>query len=117
MMSVKRLGLLPCLLVVAVLGMALELTRAWQLLVIAGVVGGLLAKSLRTAAASGFLGLIIAWGVHLLARYAPMPVNFALALSYLSMFLVIGLVLVGLLGLISALLGYFAASILRRPTK
>jgi len=114
---VKRFGLLPCLLVVVVLGALLELTRTWQLLIIAGMVGGLLAKSFRAAALSGFLGLIIAWGVYFLAYYASMPTNFALAFSYLSMFLVIGLVLVGLLGLISALLGYFATSILRRPTK
>jgi len=114
---VKRFGLLPCLLVIAVLGVALELTRAWQLLVIAGVAGGLLAKSFRTAAASGFLGLIIAWGVYFLVHYTSMPANFALAFSYLSMFLVMGLVFVGLLGLISALLGYFAASILKRQAK
>jgi len=114
---VKRLGALSCLLVVFVLGAALELTRTWQLLVIAGVVGGILAKSLRAAALSGFLGLVIAWGAHFLVHYASMPTNFAMAFSYLSMFLVIGLVLAGLLGLISALLGYFAASVLRRPTK
>jgi len=114
---VKRLGLLPCLLVVIVLGALLELTRTWQLLIIAGVVGGLLAKSFRTAALSGFLGLIIAWGVYFLAHYASMPTNFALAFSHLSMFLAIGLLLVGLLGLLSALLGYFAASTLKRQAK
>jgi hypothetical protein len=43
-----------------------------------------------------------------------MPANFALAFSYLSTLLVIGLVLVGLLGLFSALIGYFATSILKR---
>jgi hypothetical protein len=113
-MDVKRLGLLPCLLVVVVLGVALELTRTWQLLVIAGVVGGLLAKSFRAAALSGFLGFVIAWGVYFVAHYASMPANFALAFSYLSTLLVIGLALVGLLGLFSALIGYFATSTLKR---
>jgi hypothetical protein len=116
-MNVKRLGLWWCLLVVVVLGVALELTRTWQLLVIAGVVGGLLAKNLRTAVLSGFLGLVIAWGAYFLAHYTSMPASFATAFSHLSMFLAIGLVLAGLLGLFSALLSYFATSILKRQAR
>ncbi|MCS7140154.1 MAG: hypothetical protein N3F04_03470 [Candidatus Nezhaarchaeota archaeon] len=113
----KRLGLLTCLLITLAIGVVLELTEYWQLLTVAGVVGGLLARSFKVAAISGFLGLLIAWGVYFLTHYVMLPTSFAVAYSYLSMLLGIGLVLVALLGLFSALLGYFLSKIVMKRAR
>jgi len=110
----KKLSFLPCLLITLIIGIALEFTKIWQLLVIAGIVGGFLAKNLKTAALSGFLGLLFTWGIFFLIDYLKLPGSFALAFSNLSMFLGIGLILIALLGLFSALIGYFSAALIEK---
>ncbi|MHA1582265.1 MAG: hypothetical protein ACTSYM_07235 [Candidatus Baldrarchaeia archaeon] len=110
----KKLGFLPCLLITLIIGVILEFTKIWQLLVIAGIIGGFLAKNAKTAALSGFLGLLFTWGVFFLANYVKLPCSFTIAFSNLSMFLGIGLILIALLGLFSALIGYFSAALIEK---
>jgi len=110
----KKLNFIQCLLITLAIGVALEFTRIWQLLVIAGIIGGFLSKNLKTAVFSGFFGLLLCQGILFIALYLKLPSSFAMAYLNLSMFLGIGLILAGLLGLFSALIGYFSATLIEK---
>jgi hypothetical protein len=55
------LGFVPALIIVIVLGIALQLTGAWMTMLIAGVFGGLFTRRHRHAFLVGLLGVGIAW--------------------------------------------------------
>ena len=52
--------------VVLCLTMLLTLIPVWQLVIIPGIVAGMLNKSLKHGALSGFSGVTISWGIYIL---------------------------------------------------
>jgi hypothetical protein len=56
-----NLGFLPALIIVIVLGMAMQLSGAWMTMLIAGAFGGLFTRRHRLAFLVGLLGVGIAW--------------------------------------------------------
>lgn len=113
----KKFGFIPCFFITLVIAIALQSTKIWQLLVIAGIIGGILAKDFKTAIASGFLGFLVCWGILFAVLSLTVPYGFRIASSSLSMFLVIGLILISILGILSALIGYFSMSIIEEKAK
>lgn len=113
----KKYSFIPCFLITLIIAIVLQCTKIWQLLVIAGIIGGILAKDFKTAIASGFLGLLVCWGIFFAVLSFKVPYSFGLAVSSLSMFLVIGLILVSILGILSASIGYFSMAIIEERTK
>jgi hypothetical protein len=59
----KDMDFLPALLIVAILGLALQLTGAWVTMLFAGVFGGFFTKRYSKAFLVGFLGVGIAWSI------------------------------------------------------
>jgi len=55
------LGFVPALIIVIVIGIALQLSGAWITMLIAGVFGGLFTRRHRYAFLAGLLGVAIAW--------------------------------------------------------
>ena len=56
-----NLGFVPALIIVIVLGIALQLSGAWITMLLAGVFGGLFTRRHRLAFLTGLLGVGIAW--------------------------------------------------------
>ena len=56
-----EIGFLPAMIIVLVIGMALQLTGAWITMIIAGAFGGLFTRRHRFSFLSGFLGIGLAW--------------------------------------------------------
>jgi len=110
----KKFGFIPCFLITLTAAVILQLTEIWQLMIIAGIIGGILAKNFKTAITSGFLGFLACWGIFFSFLSLTEPYSFGLAFSYLSTFFVIGLLLIGVLGLLSASIGYFSITILEK---
>lgn len=110
----KKFSFIPCFLITLILAVVLQLTKIWQLLVIAGIIGGILAKNFKTAIASGFLGFLACWGIFFAILFFTAPYSFGRAFSSLSMFFGIGIVLISILGILSASIGYFSISTIRK---
>ena len=55
------IGFLPAMIIVLVIGMALQLTGAWMTMIIAGAFGGLFTRRHRLSFLSGLLGVGLAW--------------------------------------------------------
>ncbi|WXG44400.1 MAG: hypothetical protein WED04_10260 [Promethearchaeati archaeon SRVP18_Atabeyarchaeia-1] len=106
-MKIEQLNLPPCLLITFLGATLVQATMIWQLIVVAGVVGGMLAKDFKTAILSGVLGFISTWLLFLGLIDLSAPGSFGLAFSFFSMFFVIGVVLIAIFGAASASLGYF----------
>ncbi len=107
----EKLGLAPCFLIIFGLATVFQATTIWQLTVIAGLVGGALAKDFKTAALTGIFGFLASWLLLFLILDLIAPVSMALAFSFFSLFVVIGILLIIVLGLASALVGYFIVAI------
>ncbi|MHA1939578.1 MAG: hypothetical protein ACW97O_15320 [Candidatus Thorarchaeota archaeon] len=56
-----NLGFVPALIIVIVLGIALQLSGVWMTMLIAGGFGGLFTRRHRHSFLAGFLGVGIAW--------------------------------------------------------
>jgi len=110
----KKFSFVPCFLITLILAVVLQLSKIWQLLVIAGIIGGILAKNFKIAIASGFLGFLVCWGIFFAILSFTAPYSFKLAFSSLSMFFGIGIVLISILGILSASIGYFSMSIVEK---
>lgn len=108
-----NLGFVPALIIVIVLGIALQLSGAWITMLIAGVFGGLFTRRHRLAFLAGLLGVGIAWTglfAYLAATAQAMAIaNFFIALLGLTgmgwLVIVISVLLGALLGGFGGLLG------------
>ncbi|MHA2205323.1 MAG: hypothetical protein ACXADL_06965 [Candidatus Thorarchaeota archaeon] len=60
---IPELGFFPALIIVIVLGIALELSGVWMTMIIAGTLGALFVRRHRHAFLAGFLGVAISWTV------------------------------------------------------
>jgi hypothetical protein len=107
----EKLSLAPSLLITFSLATVFQATTIWQLMVIAGFVGGALAKDFRTASLTGILAFLLSWLLFFMLLVFMAPASMALAFSFFSLFFVIGIVLIIVLGLASALVGYFLVAI------
>jgi hypothetical protein len=118
-MEIEKLGLAPCLLITFLGATLVQATMVWQLIVAAGFIGGILAKNFKTAILSGILGFLATWLLFFAAIDLKAPVSFGLALSFFSIFFVLGIVLIVVLGFASASMGYFLMRIIEeaRSTK
>ena len=118
-MKIEKLSFMPCLLITFLAATLLQATMIWQLIVIAGSIGGILAKNFLTAILSGVLGFLASWLLFFALLDLAAPSNFAIAFSFFSMFLVIGIVLIVVLALASASIGYFLMRVIEeaRATK
>lgn len=56
-----NIGFLPAMIIVLVIGMALQLTGAWMTMIIAGAFSGLFTRRHRTSFLTSFLGIGLAW--------------------------------------------------------
>jgi hypothetical protein len=56
-----EIGFLPAMIIVLVIGMALQLAGAWMTMIIAGAFGGLFTRRHRLSFLSGLLGVGLAW--------------------------------------------------------
>lgn len=110
----RRLSLWTCLLITLVIACLLELTGVWTLLIIASVVGGFLSKSFVRAVIAGGLGLLVCWLIYLGAYHLLNPVGMSIATSIFSLIAAISLVLILVLGVVSASFGYFLSRVLER---
>ena len=61
--TIPEIGILSALVITIVFGLALQLTGDWKLMLIAGALGALFVRRLRTAFFVGFLGVGIAWSI------------------------------------------------------
>jgi hypothetical protein len=118
-MEIEKLGLAPCLLITFLGATLVQATMIWQLIVVAGFIGGILAKNFKTAILSGVLGFLATWLLFFAAIDLRAPVSFGLALSFFSIFFVLGIVLIVVLGFASASMGYFLMRVIEeaRSTK
>jgi hypothetical protein len=107
----ERIGLAPAFLIAFSLATVFQATTIWQLIVIAGFVGGALSKDFKTAVLTGVLAFLASWLLLFFALDFMAPASIALAFSFFSLFFVIGIVLIIVLGLASALVGYFIIAI------
>jgi hypothetical protein len=111
-MKIGKLSVVPCLLITFLAATLLQATFVWQLIVIAGVLGGILAKNFMTAILSGVLGFLVTWLLFFALLDLAAPSSFALAFSFFSIFFGIGIVLIAVLGLASASIGYFLMKVI-----
>ena len=111
-MKIEKLSLIPCLLITFLAATLVQATLVWQLIVIAGIIGGILAKNFITAILSGVLGFLATWLLFFALLDLAAPNNFALAFSFFSMFFGIGVILIIVLGLASASVGYFLVRVI-----
>lgn len=107
----EKIGLVPGFFITFSLATLFQATTIWQLMVIAGLVGGALAKDFVTAALTGILAFLASWLFLFLVLDLMAPASMALAFSFFSLFFFIGIVLTIVLGLTSALVGYFLVAI------
>ena len=107
----ERLSLVPCFLITFCLATLFQATTIWQLIVIAGFIGGALARDFKTAILTGILAFLASWLFLFLVLDLMSPASMGLAFSFFSLFFAIGIVLIIVLGLASALVGYFIVAI------
>mgnify|MGYP000680998323 CR=1 FL=1 len=107
----RKFSLPICFLVTLIIAAALELTKIWMLLIIAGIIGGFLSKSFIRAVIAGGLGLLVCWLLYLGIYYALNPTGMSIAISIFSLFLVLVPILSLILGVVSASVGYFLSQI------
>ena len=108
-----NLGFVPALVIVIVVGIALQLSGAWITMLIAGVFGGFFTRRHRLALLAGLLGVGIAWTcffAYLAATAQAMAIaDFFIALLGLTgmgwLVIVISVLLGALLGGFGGLLG------------
>jgi hypothetical protein len=107
----EKLSLVPDFLITFCFATVFQATTIWQLVIIAGIIGGALAKDFKTAVLTGILAFVTSWLLFFIALAFMAPASLALAFSFFSLFVVIGIVLIVILGLASALVGYFFVAI------
>jgi len=105
----KRFGFAFSLAVTILLSAGLELTGVWWTMLVAGFVGGFLIRKLFKAIAVGFLGVLIGWTLYFLAFWMMAPAAVNLAFSLTSLFVVMTLILGGVLGALSGIIGALAS--------
>ncbi|MFX1416943.1 MAG: hypothetical protein ACFFC0_09020 [Promethearchaeota archaeon] len=107
------LGFFPALIIVIVVGIALQLSGAWITMLIAGVLGSLFTRRHRHSFLAGLLGVGIAWGL-IFAYLAATAQAMAIADFFISqlglsgmgwLVIVISVLLGALLGGFGGLLG------------
>ncbi|TFF91078.1 hypothetical protein EU545_05735 [Candidatus Thorarchaeota archaeon] len=106
-------GVLPATVIVAVIGLALQLSGIWATMLIAGFFGALLTRRHSRSFLAGFVGVAVAWSVlfaYLAATAQALEIaEFFIGLLGLSglgwLVIVISVLLGGLLGGFGALLG------------
>lgn len=108
----KEFGFVVCFVVTLLLSAVLELSGVWWTLLIAGFVGGFLAKKTVKAVAAGFLGVLIGWALYFLAFWLIAPAATSLAFSTASLFVILTLVLGAVLGALSAVIGALASMLM-----
>ena len=99
-------GFVPTIVIVAVLGIILQLTGAWFTMLVAGVIGALFTRTYLKSFLAGFMGVSIAWTVLyvylMLTAQASEIAEFFIGLLGLTgmgwLVFVIGILLGGLLG-------------------
>ena len=106
---------------VAIVAGLLTLFPVWQLVILAGILGGLLASKRKIAFLAGFLGTIIAWGMYFLImqiRFGTgvIPLQFSMLIfgneSFGSFFWLIFSLIGGLIGGSAGWVGYTLKSLL-----
>lgn len=106
--TIPDIGFLPALVITIVIGIALQLTGDWKLMLIAGALGALFVRRIRKAFLIGFLGVGLAWSllfVYLSMTAQAMTVaNFFISLLGLDG---LGALVIVISVLIGALLGGF----------
>lgn len=110
---VPELGFFPALIIVIVLGIALELSGVWMTMIIAGALGALFVRRHRRAFLAGFLGVGISWTVLFLVltmtSQASVVAEFFIGLLGLTglgwLVMVISVLVGALLGAFGGLLG------------
>jgi Zn-dependent protease with chaperone function len=107
----EKIGLVPCFVITFALATLFQATTIWQLVVIAGFIGGALAKDFITATLTGILAFLASWLLLFWLLDLVAPASIALAFSFFSLFFMIGIVLTIVLGLASTLVGYFVVAI------
>lgn len=91
--------------VATLLAVLLEFSGFWQTMLIAGFLGGLLAKELLKGVTAGFLGVLIAWGLHFVFIWLWVPQNFNIAFQAASALIYITVLLGGFLGGLGGAIG------------
>lgn len=108
-----NVGVLPAILIVAVVGLALQLSGVWATMLIAGFFGALFTRKHLHAFLAGFVGVTVAWSIlfaYLAATAQALEIaEFFIGLLGISglgwLVIVISVVLGGLLGGFGATLG------------
>ncbi|MFW9907956.1 MAG: hypothetical protein ACFFEF_05220 [Candidatus Thorarchaeota archaeon] len=105
-------GILPAMIIVVVIGIALQLSGAWITMIIAGAFGGLFTRRHRSSFFAGFLGVAIAWTILfiylIMTAQALAIAEFFIGLLGISggfIVIVISIILGALLGGFGGLLG------------
>jgi hypothetical protein len=107
----EKISLVPCFFITFALATLFQATTIWQLIVIAGFVGGALARDFVTAALTGIFAFLASWLFLFWLLDLMAPASIALAFSFFSLFFIIGIALTVVLGLASTSVGYFLVAI------
>jgi len=83
----------------------LELLGLWQTMLLAGFLGGLLARRLVRGVLAGFLGTIIAWSLYFVAFWLLSPLSLTVAFKQVPEFVFLTVALGGVLGGLGGALG------------
>lgn len=110
----KRFNIPICVLLTLSIAIIIEFMKVWQLLAIAGIIGGALAKDLKSALLSGLIGLVSCWSLVLLFLWGFYSYAAGIAYVNLSTLLALGLLFIGVLGFLSAATGHLLATFLIR---
>jgi hypothetical protein len=113
----KIAGFWAALGVTILLAVLLEFSGFWQTMLIAGFFGGLLAKNLLKGGIAGFLGVSIAWWLHLVFFWALVPQSFNIAFQIASTLIYLTVLLGGLLGGLGGAIGAQTSLLIERKPK
>ncbi|MBS3794916.1 MAG: hypothetical protein KGY80_08465 [Candidatus Thorarchaeota archaeon] len=112
--SVPELPFVVVVVCVLILGVLLQLTGLWVMMLLAGGIGALFCRSLKRAFAAGFLGVGMAWAILfaylILTAQALAIADFFITLLGLSG---LGWLVIVISIIIGALLGGFGAALVR----
>jgi hypothetical protein len=107
-----NVGTIPAMIIVVVIGIALQLSGVWMLMLMAGGFGGLFTRRHRYSFIAGFVGVAIAWtGIFLYLIITAQALAIAeffislLGISGGALVIIISVILGGLLGGFGGLLG------------
>jgi hypothetical protein len=99
------------------LAVLLEFSGFWQTMLIAGFLGGVLAKKLLNGVAAGFLGVAIAWGLHFVFIWLWTPQSLNIAFHIASTLIYLTVLLGGLLGGLGGAIGALTSALMKTSSE